>query len=74
MEAAAIAWVAMLYKTPIIAIKSITNLLDHDNASEKEFIKNESYLHEHAKELFLIGKLLSYKTVLDIINNNVKFF
>jgi phage anti-repressor protein len=30
--------------------------------------------HETELELFLIGKLLSYKTVLDIINNNVKFF
>jgi prophage antirepressor-like protein len=30
--------------------------------------------HETELELFLIGKLLSYKTVLDVINNNVKFF
>ena len=30
--------------------------------------------HETELELFLIGKLLSYKTILDIINNNVKFF
>ena len=30
--------------------------------------------HETELELFLIGNLLSYKTILDIINNNVKFF
>jgi hypothetical protein len=30
--------------------------------------------HESELELFLIGKSLSYKTLLDIINNNVKYF
>jgi hypothetical protein len=30
--------------------------------------------HESELELFLIGKVLSYKTLLDIINNNVKYF
>jgi hypothetical protein len=30
--------------------------------------------HETELELFLIGKNLSYKTLLDIINNNVKYF
>jgi len=30
--------------------------------------------HETELELFLIGKILSYKTLLDIINNNVKYF
>jgi 5'-methylthioadenosine nucleosidase len=40
MEAAAIAWVAMLYKVPMTAIKSITNLVDLDNQSEHEFVKN----------------------------------
>jgi prophage antirepressor-like protein len=30
--------------------------------------------HETELELFLIGKIISYKTLLDIINNNVKYF
>ena len=30
--------------------------------------------HESELELFLIGKNLSYKTLLDIINNNIKYF
>ena len=30
--------------------------------------------HETERELFLIGKNLSYKTLLDIINNNIKYF
>jgi len=30
--------------------------------------------HETELELFLIGKNISYKTLLDIINNNVKYF
>ncbi len=40
MEAAAIAWVASLYQVPMTAIKSITNLVDLDNRSEHEFVKN----------------------------------
>lgn len=40
MEAAAIAWVASLHKTPFFAVKSITNLIDEANQSEEEFIKN----------------------------------
>ena len=38
MEAAAIAWVAMMLDTPVIALKSITNLVDRDNKSEQEFL------------------------------------
>ena len=30
--------------------------------------------HENETELFLIGKNLSYKTLLNIVNNNVKYF
>ena len=30
--------------------------------------------HETELELFLVGKNLSYKTILDIINNNIKYF
>ena len=40
MEAAAIAWVASLYETPVFAIKSITNLLDRPGASEALFLQN----------------------------------
>jgi len=43
MEAAAIAWVAMLHQVPVVAIKSITNLIDEANQSEDEFIKNFDY-------------------------------
>ena len=40
MEAAGIAWVAMLHEIPFMAFKSITNLIDEDNKSEDEFVKN----------------------------------
>lgn len=40
MEAAAIAWVAMLYDVPMMAVKSITNLVDEENRSEAEFVKH----------------------------------
>jgi len=55
MEAAGIAWVAMLFKVPIMALKSITNLLDEDNQSEQEFVTNlafaSSCLHDKILEL-----------------------
>ncbi len=40
MEAASIAWVANLYKTPFFAIKSITDLVDGSVATEDEFLEN----------------------------------
>jgi len=55
MEAAGIAWVAMLFNVPMMALKSITNLLDETNNSENEFEKNLSYstrcLHDKVLEL-----------------------
>lgn len=64
MEAAAIAWVAMLHDIPVFAIKSITNLVDQENQSEKEFIKNFDYsvkcLHDKLLEVidYLQGRNL----------------
>lgn len=40
MEAASIAWVADLYKTPFFAVKSITDLVDSSTPTEDEFLKN----------------------------------
>jgi len=40
MEAAAIAWVAGLHGVPFLALKSVTNLLDHAGASESQFLQN----------------------------------
>ncbi len=59
MEAAGIAWVAMLFKVPMMALKSITNLLDEDNQSEQEFVKNLAHasLCLHNKVLELVDYL-----------------
>ncbi len=65
MEAAAIAWVAMLYDIPVFAIKSITNLVDQNNRSEKEFIKNFDYsvkcLHDKLADVinYLQGRTIN---------------
>lgn len=37
MEVAALAWVCQLAGVPLLAIKSVTNLLDHDSRSEDQF-------------------------------------
>ncbi len=67
MEAAGIAWVAMLFKTPIMAIKSITNLLDQDNHSEHEFSKNLIFASQclHDKMIELVDYLQN-KTIEDL--------
>ena len=67
MEAAAIAWVASLYKKPFFAIKSITNLLDRPGASEDLFLQN---LHTASAELKKVSlSVLEYiqgKTLEDL--------
>ena len=42
MEAAAIAWVADLYQIPLVALKSITDLVDTDTPTQEEFLQNLS--------------------------------
>lgn len=42
MEVAAIAWVCWLKAIPLLAVKSITNLLDRGDASERQFAENFS--------------------------------
>ena len=59
MEAAGIAWVAMLFNIPMMALKSITNLLDEENKSEHEFVANLSYASKT-----LQGKIIELITYL----------
>ncbi len=53
MESAAIAWVCRSLSVPMIAIKAITDLIDKDTPTEKQFMKN----------LFKATKNLQFKTV-----------
>lgn len=40
MEGAAIAWAAHLYGTPVLALKSITDIVDGDRPPQEEFLEN----------------------------------
>ncbi len=40
MEAASIAWVSNIYKTPFFAIKAITDLVDSNTPTEEDFLLN----------------------------------
>lgn len=42
MEAAAIAWVCQLASQPMLALKSVTNLLDEQGSSEQQFVRHFS--------------------------------
>ncbi|WP_300668495.1 hypothetical protein [Desulfoluna sp.] len=46
MEAAAIAWVADLYQVPLVALKSITDLVDSGRPTHEEFLENLSVASE----------------------------
>lgn len=67
MEAAGVAWVAMLLDVPMMAIKSITNILDEANKSEDEFIKNFDIASNqlHLKIIDVID-YLQHKTLNDL--------
>ena len=40
MEGAAIAWAAHLFDKPLIALKSITDIVDGDRPPQEEFLEN----------------------------------
>lgn len=65
MEGAAVAYVCRLYDTPMLAIKSVTDIVDGDKPAQEEFLEN---LHKSSAALqeaiantvdFLQGKTLS---------------
>ena len=67
MEAAAIAWVAMLFNTPMLALKSITNLVDEENKSEQEFINNFKQASQSLTDKLLeVIDYLQNKTLQDL--------
>jgi 5'-methylthioadenosine nucleosidase len=64
MEAAAIAWIAQLFNLPFFAVKSITNLVDHDNQSEVEFVNNlEIAVDNLTSELIRVINYMQNKTL-----------
>jgi 5'-methylthioadenosine nucleosidase len=48
MEAAAIAWVAQLFKKPMFCVKAVTDIVDGDKPTQEEFLEN---LHAAAAAL-----------------------
>jgi nucleoside phosphorylase len=64
MEAAAMAWVASLYKKPFFCIKSITDLMDSEKTTQEEFLEN---LHMASISL----KDACFKVVEHLSNNDI---
>ncbi|VFQ45680.1 5'-methylthioadenosine nucleosidase [Desulfoluna butyratoxydans] len=50
MEAAAIAWVADLYHVPLLALKSVTDLVDTETPTQEEFLANLALASEALQE------------------------
>ncbi|WP_079253725.1 hypothetical protein [Endozoicomonas arenosclerae] len=50
MEAAAIAWIASHYKTPLVAIKSVTDLMDSEHSTADEFAANLALASKNLQE------------------------
>jgi nucleoside phosphorylase len=67
MEVAATAWVCWLKAVPLIALKSITNLLDIQESSEKQFVANFALATSQLSEqLFNLLHSLQGKTIIDL--------
>lgn len=58
MEASAIAWVAMLYRKPFLALKSITNLVDTSKPTNEEFLNNLDIASRNLSKA--LAKVLGY--------------
>ena len=65
MEAAAIAWVTEQTRTPLVAIKVVTDIVDGDRATEEEFLENLSTAASSLQTVlpkvvdFISGKVLT---------------
>ncbi|AMO54815.1 hypothetical protein GZ77_16590 [Endozoicomonas montiporae] len=63
MEAAAIAAVAKLYKTPLLAMKSVTDLMDEKDTTAEQFLANLTRASELLQQnVFRLLDLLSNQT------------
>lgn len=62
MEAAAIAWVASHYQTPLVAVKSVTDLMDSEHGTAEEFASNLALASGNLqKEVLKLLDLLAQK-------------
>ncbi len=65
MEAASLAWVMDLNKTPFIALKVVTDIVDGDRPTQDEFLEHLSAASKSLQEKlpkileFVMGKQLS---------------
>eukprot|EP01023_Acetabularia_acetabulum_P060301 TRINITY_DN7247_c0_g1_i2.p1 TRINITY_DN7247_c0_g1~~TRINITY_DN7247_c0_g1_i2.p1 ORF type:complete len:247 (+),score=51.12 TRINITY_DN7247_c0_g1_i2:277-1017(+) len=65
MEAAAIAWICGMFNKPLIALKSITDIVDGSRPAQEEFMENLQSASEALKDVvhqaieFVAGKRLS---------------
>ena len=60
MEGAAIAWAAHLFDKPLIALKSITDIVDGDRPPQEEFLENLQKAALALKASFLLLPYLSF--------------
>lgn len=61
MEVAAVAWVCQLASQPMLALKSVTNLLDEQDSSEQQFVRHfalavQRLTHESLRLLEVLPK------------------
>lgn len=67
MEAAAIAWSAHLFGTPMFALKSITDIVDGDRPTHEEFLENLAAAAQSLQEkLPQVLEFLAGKTVAEL--------
>ena len=61
MEAAAVAWAAHFFGTPLLALKSITDIVDGDRPPQEEFLENLQLAAQALKVLIPLCFVLTYR-------------
>ncbi|KAL3136321.1 hypothetical protein ABBQ38_005585 [Trebouxia sp. C0009 RCD-2024] len=67
MEAAAVAWVASMFQTPMFCLKSITDIVDGDKPPQEEFLANLQQAAQALQEAITpVLKFVSGKTAAEL--------
>jgi nucleoside phosphorylase len=70
MEAASIAWVAELLGVPMLAIKSITDLVDHSTATAEQFQANFARASQRLRDTLInVLEFCEDRTIADLAHD-----
>ena len=70
MEAASIAWMAELLGVPMLAVKSITDLVDHPTATAEQFAANFTRASQRLRDTLIhVLEFCEDRTIADLAHD-----